>query len=173
MPLKIKPLPDREYLLAILGYDPISGVLTWKAAPHPTMSVGAVAGSPHKTHGYVAVGIGRQYFKASRIIWLMMTGNDPGQTLIDHRDRNRSNNAWTNLRLATSADNARNQKVRSDNTTGFRGVTISRKGNYVSYRATIAMAGRNLYLGRFKTPELAAEAYRKKAVELHGDFANF
>lgn len=46
------------------------------------------------------------------------------------------------LRLVTRDQNAQNLGVRSDNTTGIRGVTVT---NYGAYRATVSRGGRRVY----------------------------
>lgn len=56
------------------------------------------------------------------------------------------------------------RKKYSSNTTGYTGVT--KVGN--RYKAVVCYRGRFIYIGRFTTPELAAEAYNKKATELRG-----
>ena len=59
--------------------------------------------------------------------------------------------------------------MRSDNTTGFRGVSWSERGK--KYRAEIRNPeGKRISLGYFPTPEAAAAAYAEAAHRLHGDF---
>jgi hypothetical protein len=51
---------------------------------------------------------------------------------VDHIDRHRNNNRKYNLRLATDAENARNQSLRKKNTTGFIGVSLLKDGKWKS-----------------------------------------
>ena len=75
----------------------------------------------------------------------------------------RSDNRFANLRDGTGAENAQNRKVRYDNISGLIGVSrIQRK-----WQARIMILGCRLYLGRFKTPELAYAAYLAAKRELH------
>jgi hypothetical protein len=88
---------------------------------------------------------------------------------IDHIDRNRTNNAWNNLRVVDSAQNSWNAKkpnhVKSN--TGIPGV--KKKDN--RYLVDISVRRRKVYVGCFKTLEEAAKA-RKAAVEkYHGEYA--
>lgn len=93
--------------------------------------------------------------------------NAPSGMVVDHVNRARLDNRRSNLRLATAADNVKNASKRKDNTTGFKGV--SKKGD--GYIAQIQVNKKGRFLGKFATPEEAAEAYRKACTELHGDFA--
>ena len=40
------------------------------------------------------------------------------------------------------------------------------------YQSVIAFDGKQTYLGRFPTPQLAHEAYCQAAIKLHGGFVN-
>lgn len=92
----------------------------------------------------------------------------PGQ-FVDHRDRNTLDNRRQNLRYCTKAQNAQNSKIRSDNTTGKKGVSFRKE--YGTYRATIRISGRGVHLGTYDTAEGAAKAY-DDAARLHfGEFA--
>lgn len=83
----------------------------------------------------------------------------------DHIDRNRLNNRRSNLRIATRGQNLHNKTKLCTNTTGYKGVCYDKSRG--KYMATIN--GR--YIGRYPTPEQAAQAYNIKAKELHGEFA--
>lgn len=95
-----------------------------------------------------------------------MTGDWPPDD-VDHRDLNKANNKWTNLRLATRSQNVANGARRTDNRSGFKGVT--RRGN--KWEARIRAGGLLHYLGLFETTEAAHEAYCAAAAKLHGEFA--
>lgn len=88
---------------------------------------------------------------------------------VDHIDGNPLNNVIENLRICKKQQNEYNTKIRSDNTSGFKGVSFSKKRK--KYRAYITRDGKQYYLGYFNTKEEAAEAYNEKAKELFGNFA--
>ena len=87
----------------------------------------------------------------------------------DHMDNDPLNNRRNNLRLASKSQNQMNHALRKDNTTGYKGVVYHRNAN--RWTAEIQVNKKKIYLGCFKSPELAYEAYCKAAKEYHGEFA--
>lgn len=89
--------------------------------------------------------------------------------VVDHVNGDTLDNRRSNLRLASHAQNMRNACLRSDNTSGTKGVRLFRGGR--KWVATITCNGKNKHLGYFDTKEQAAEAYNKAALQLFGAFA--
>ncbi len=88
---------------------------------------------------------------------------------IDHINGDKTDNRRCNLRFADHTKNQQNKGLRSDSTTGFKGVCFDRRsGKFMAY---INAYGRRTYLGYFEDKNSAALAYDKAAVRLHGDFA--
>lgn len=87
----------------------------------------------------------------------------------DHRDGNGLNCTRENIRACTQTENAKNRKMQHTNTVGFKGV--ARITNSYRYQARIWASGKNLYLGCFSDPLLAAKAYDAAARKYHKDFA--
>ena len=96
----------------------------------------------------------------------MITCSLPG-VLIDHKDRNGLNNTRANLRIATVSQNGINSKIRSDNTTGYKGV----KKNKYGYVAQITVRGKDVSIGSYDTDVEAATAYNAEAIKYFGEFA--
>ena len=94
---------------------------------------------------------------------------------VDHVDGDSLNNLRTNLRIATNAQNMHNRKVSKNNKIGFKGVY--EKGHCLTgaptgrYAATLRVDGRTEHVGYFGSPEEAARAYDRRAIEVRGEFA--
>jgi hypothetical protein len=97
----------------------------------------------------------------------MVYGEDPGEKRIDHINGKKWDNRIENLRLATCAENNRNQKRRRNNRSGYKGVYYGGR----AWKARIVFDGKTIQLGRYKTRQEAHAAYCKAATELHGEFA--
>jgi HNH endonuclease/AP2 domain len=93
----------------------------------------------------------------------------PKGLIVDHIDLNGLNNQRANLRLASRKENAHNRGNQRNSKTGLKGVSKAQKG--VGWTARIRANEKYIYLGVFKTSELAAAAYDKAAKKLHGNFA--
>ena len=68
---------------------------------------GAPAGCP-KGNGYTQVKLGQRRLLAHRVAWYLHHGTDPGPLLVDHVNRNRSDNRASNLRLVDARGNRAN-----------------------------------------------------------------
>ena len=83
--------------------------------------------------------------------------------IVDHINNNKLDNRKSNLRDATRSDNSQNRGPITA-TSGFRGVT---RAGTNRFQANIYKDRVKYYLGCFKTPEAAAEAYDGEAKELY------
>lgn len=166
----MKPYPTYERVRELLDYSPQTGLLIWRPRPVGTpcwsvRRVGKVAGQ-RRRDGYIVLQIdGVRWYYAHVLIWIWATG-EPHQ--IDHKDGNPSNNRWTNLRRATQALNVRNAKKSRNNTSGFKGVRRSRRGN--AWQASIVIDGRQIYLGQRPTPHEAHQLYCAASLRYHSEF---
>lgn len=89
----------------------------------------------------------------------------------DHKNGNKFDCRKSNLRPATRGQNAVNTPLRANNTTGYRGVW-KRRGNFTKPWVSRIMANyKCIYLGQYATPEEAALAYNKAALQHFGEFA--
>jgi len=88
---------------------------------------------------------------------------------IDHIDRNKMNNRRSNFRIATPRQQSINKTAYINNTTGYKGVfKVGKTGRFIT---RLVNDYKKHHIGTFPTPEEAALAYNKKAIELHGEFA--
>lgn len=90
---------------------------------------------------------------------------------VDHKNADGLDNRRGNLRLATRQQNCRNMRLRSDSTSGFKGVSRDKRNPRRPWVARIKVDGKHTHIGCFPSAEAAARAYDRFAVELFGDFA--
>ena len=165
--IKGKWVLDHQTLLAALHYDPETGVWT-RLLPARGVKAGSRADRGVRNRRYRHVSINKRKYPAHVLAWFYMTGRWPPIRL-DHADTVGSNNSWGNLRLATQSQNLANAVLRSDNTSGFKGVYWNKTRK--KWIAQICIAGKPVYLGRFNTKEEAVSARREVAVMAFGEFA--
>lgn len=98
-----------------------------------------------------------------------VVANTPDGMETDHIDGNSTNNQRGNLRVCSRTENAMNLGVRSDNSSGFKGVCWHKAtGKWESY---ISAGKKHIHLGVYHTVEEAAHAYDAAALKYHGPFA--
>lgn len=89
--------------------------------------------------------------------------------VVDHINGVRNDNRKSNLRICTNAENQRNRGKNKNNTSGFKGVTFHKLSGL--WKAMIKVDGKDIFLGYYKKPEEAHQAYCAGATEYHGEFA--
>lgn len=157
----------QERLREVLNYDPETGMFTWRVPRKGTGGVGSVAGRVNPGNGYIDICVDYRRYLGHRLAWLYMTGEWPTND-VDHKDRVRTNNAWSNLRAATRAQNLANAGRRRGVRTPYKGI---QKAGKTSWQAVISVCGVRRCLGTYPTAEQAAEAYKRAAVLFNGEFA--
>lgn len=160
---RAKPLPSVAEILERFIYDEVTGIFYHTKGGRK----GKPAGGKDKDGISLYFGnLGR--FKAHRIAWRLKTGEDPEDSLIDHKDQDPFHNAWSNLRKATDMQNSYNSSGWDNSTTGVKGVTLT----HGKFKARIRANGERMYIGTFNTLEEAAEAVKHAREVYHGEFAN-
>ena len=90
--------------------------------------------------------------------------------VVDHHNGNSLDNQQSNLRQASFVQNRQNSRMRSDNSSGFKGVSLV--SGKEKFRAYISPPNtKPIHLGTFDSILEAAEAYNTAAIEIHGEFA--
>jgi hypothetical protein len=166
---------SKDNVRRLFEYRPESGELVWRERPEEDFSslhrsriwnvryAGKVAGYLTAL-GYREASVFGRYYKVHRIVWLYVNGEWP-PSFIDHINHDRSDNRIENLRVASKAENGRNQTLRSSNTSGFMGVGWHKSSG--KWRARIFANGRDTSLGTYHSFD-EAKAARLAAMELYG-----
>lgn len=92
---------------------------------------------------------------------------DDIQLEVDHKNFNKLDNRKINIRVCSKAENRRNRKKLSTNTSGYKGVWRNGAG----WSAYIFVNGKNRYLGYFSDKHKAAIVWNEAAKKYHGEFA--
>lgn len=142
-----KKKPTQARLKEVLLYDPLTGIFIWKENRGTNKCKGLIAGTKNHPHGYIYIRLDGKNYKASRLAWLYMEGYYP-EMIIEHKDRNRANDKWNNLRHVSQRCNLRNGSKRSTNKTGVIGVCWDKSKK--SWHAQITVSYKNIWIGRFK-----------------------
>ena len=142
-----------ERLLEALDYDPATGIFAWKIRPSNKVKIGMRAGVVG-TNGYRFIMVSGEKLQASRLAWFYVHGEWPKGD-IRFGDNDTDNCAITNLRDISKIEIARERKVLSNNTTGFRGVSIAKNG----FKCAVTANYQQVNLGIFDTAEKASAVY--------------
>lgn len=161
----MKNPPSQYRLKEILHYEPETGVFRW-AISRRGCRAGSIAGRTGKD-GYREIGVDYRLIKSSRLAWLYMTGEWPGEKEVDHKNQVKNDDRWDNLRLADRPQNGANIGLRTNNTSGRIGVTWDKARS--KWRAQANIDGRMVNLGRHETIEAASKAY-DDALAFRGEF---
>jgi hypothetical protein len=152
-----------EDLRKVLEYNPISGIFVWIKKISKKIVLGSRAGTISDA-GYRIISIEGKKYREHRLAYLYMTGHWPERD-IDHKDRNRANNKWNNLRNASRSQNGINS-MRSNESIYGRGVYL-KDGRFVSH---CRVDGEYHHIGSFDTAEAAKVAYEEYTKENHNEF---
>jgi hypothetical protein len=153
----------QQRLRLLLDYNPGTGRFTWRVNRGGTAVKGSEAGAIHNK-GYRSIKVDRKNYLEHRLVWLWEYGEWPSNEL-DHVNRIKTDNRLSNLRDVTRSENMQNTPARSNNLSGFKGVSWHDGAG--SWMAGIMANGKSTYLGCFNTPEEAYAAYCAAASRLH------
>jgi len=115
-------------------------------------------------NGEVAVTTGRPREYLHRLVMEAPKGMN-----IDHINGNGLDNRRKNLRICTPAENSRNSKIYSNNTSGFKGLTWHKGSKRWIVRLTKNY--KRIHIGYFTDVLEAAKAYNAAAIKHFGGFA--
>jgi len=156
---------DHEYVLSAFDYQ--DGNLIRKTGR--VNEIGQIAGCVHKGKGYIHVKIKAKCFKAHRLIFLYHHGYLP--ECVDHIDGDKTNNKIENLRAATKEENCRNQKIRSTNKSGYKGVKWVE--HCKKWQVEVCKNYKQLRFGMYEDLELAGLVAIEATELIHGRFSAY
>jgi hypothetical protein len=154
----------QERLREVLSYDEVTGIFTWVRLFHynrKNWEAGSIDSS-----GYQQIRVDGRLYLAHKLAWLYVFGEWPEE--IDHRDRNKLNNAIGNLRQASRFLNMQNIETPNEKVGKLPGAyrKVTRTGQ-IRWQASIGANGKQHFLGYFDTPEEANAAYLAAKTKLH------
>lgn len=146
------------------------GELVWNSKIKRKDLHGAQAGHINSSDGYRYVKFGkhRKAIATHRVVFFMHHGYLP--KVIDHINRQRSDNRIENLRDALcGSNNLANQSRQSGTTSIHKGVCWD--ASRQKWSAYIKKDGVTYSLGRYTCEHQAGKAYNSRATQIFGDFA--
>ncbi len=99
--------------------------------------------------GYITIGFRGKKYPAHKLIFRYHGNKIPQGYVVDHINRNKSDNRIQNLRTVPVNKNSRNSRVKSNNKYNVTGVSWEKRTN--KWHAQIMLNGRNKGLGRYKS----------------------
>jgi len=109
-------------------------------------------------YGYCRIMINKKVKRVHRVLYEKYHNiKIPDNKEIDHRDRNRSNNVITNLRMVSRSQNAQNSSLQTNNTSGYKGISFNKREK--KWTVSITLKGKRHFLGYFVNLE---EAVKKR-----------
>lgn len=155
-------------VIEMISAERIREVLDYDAGTGVFMRNGQVAGAFGRD-GYRQIRVDGRIYWAHRLAWLWAHGEWP-ESEIDHVNGDRADNRISNLRAVTSSQNKMNSAIRSDNSSGVKGVSYrSDTGKWFAY-INAGPGKKRVRLGCYPTLAAAAEARRVAELEMHGEF---
>jgi hypothetical protein len=146
-------------ILSLLSYDPETGNFIRKISlPNSCHKKGDLVGSIDK-NGYLVTSIDNKKYFLSNLAFLFMLGYLP-ENGVDHKNRIRSDNRWSNLREVSKQCQSRNQKIPITNKSGVKGISKTKHGKWL---VNIKINGKTYNLGAYW--DLLEAVYHRLAAE--------
>ena len=159
--MKFKPLPSQDELKRLFSYQ--DGNLIWLSVPKQRQEkLGKVVGCLGPNNRIETRINGVSYLLA-RLIYKWHTGLEP-TCIIDHLDRDPTNNRIENLSSDDSSGNNRNKGVQANNLVGHKNIGQLKNGKF-RVRIRLNPNEQKEYTKCFKTLEEAIQHRNDKLIE--------
>ena len=109
----------------------------------------------NSSNGYCQVGFKERMIKYHTIVWILVNGDMPEDSMIDHISGDRIDNQLSNLRLSTSSDNNSNRQVHREGK--LLGCYYHKQAK--SWKAQKEINDKKIHLGYYDTEEEANQVY--------------
>lgn len=150
-----------------INYDPDTGLFLYFRS-RGKMKAGQMAGTKNKW-GHIEINFKQKKYQAHRLAWRFHYSECPNG-IIDHINREESDNRICNLRLSTCLENMHNRdKPHPINKTGLIGANFKKKTG--KWSSQIRFNYKIINLGSYDTAEQAHQAYMKEKSKLHKAYA--
>lgn len=146
-----------------ISYDSVTGEFSYKYGGYKGVKTGEKPGAKG------TITIDRKVYRTGVIAWFLHYKEYPSGDIV-HINKNESDHRIDNLRHAERSEACANAKMRSNNSSGYVGVSY--KSDKSLYRADIMKNGKAYFLGYYKTAEQAARVRSRAAIRLNGVHAN-
>ena len=145
---------EQKYLSFYYKLDPESpSGLSWRRTGRHAAGLDA--------KGYYVTKVNRRTFKVHRVIWCLNHGDVDPSLVIDHVDRDKTNNSLENLRLVDRRRNALNKTRKKG-----RKFYVKHQGRFrASFRMPVSME--QVYVGVYDTEQEAHLAAISRRLELY------
>jgi len=131
-------------------YTPYTGELSRKTSTGKIIPAGC-----KDKNGYIKIWFNGRSYLAHRLAWALYYNEEP-PPVIDHGDHDKHNNRINNLNGGSHKDNLYNQKLSSNSSTGYNGVSFRKDRN--KYAAYVHVNGKKKNLGTFDSINDAVSA---------------
>jgi hypothetical protein len=156
----------KKFLHEIFDYK--NGCLYWKVKFSRKINIGQKAGCD-MGNNYFKIVINKKKYLSHRLIYLYHYGYMP--EVVDHINKNSTDNRIENLREATFQQNQYNRKLNKNSSTGIKNVYWNKKTNKWSVRFTIEKKLKHFgCFDNFESAKLISQEIRNK---YHGKFASY
>lgn len=153
---------------------PSGHVVLFDAADWPTLSEYKWYYNPKNRYA-----IGEKHWKGKRVLMQRLVMGvadnlDPHNPVVFHTNGNRLDNRRSNLELISKAEAKRRSPLQHNSKSGVRGISWhqSPDAKVGGWQVAIAVAGRQIYLGKFRDKEEAVKIYAEAARKYFGEPMN-
>jgi hypothetical protein len=106
--------------------------------------------------------------RVHRLVAQTFIPNPDNYPVVDHIDRDTTNNHVSNLRWATVSENTLNSRMSTRNTSGFKCISFIKSRN--KFQLCMIVNGKNTFIGYFDTVDDAAKRWNELAPEYYKEF---